>query len=60
MVASVAQRRHPSNASVMGRPTLLWWATAMLVLPALTSGMIFTPSPDKAGHMRSNWDNWYA
>ena len=21
-------------------------------------GMTFTPSPDEAGHMRSNWDNW--
>lgn len=31
----------------------------LLFLPALSHAMIFTPSPDKAGHMRSNWDNWY-
>ena len=29
-------------------------------LAARTLGMTFTPSPDEAGHMRSNWDNWCA
>ena len=27
-------------------------------LAARALGMTFTPSPDEAGHMRSNWDNW--
>ena len=27
-------------------------------LAARALGMTFTPSPDVAGHMRSNWDNW--
>eukprot|EP01052_Picozoa_sp_SAG31_P040684 SAG31_NODE_5955_length_2243_cov_1.862873_1_plen_273_part_00 len=46
-------------ASCAARPgALLQWAAALLTLPAVARGMIFTPSPDEAGHMRSNWDNW--
>jgi hypothetical protein len=29
-----------------------------LLAPLLAGAMIFTPSPDRGGHMRSNWDNW--
>jgi len=28
------------------------------LMAPLAPAMVFTPSPDTAGHMRSNWDNW--
>ena len=39
----------------MGCPDFL---LLLMLLPTAARGMIFTPAPDKAGHMRSNWDNW--
>jgi hypothetical protein len=30
----------------------------LALLPCLAQSMVFTPSPDTSGHMRSNWDNW--
>ena len=37
---------------------LLYTALALLLLADAGLAMTFTPSPDRAGHMRSNWDNW--
>ena len=36
----------------------VWRLGAVWSLVLLAKAMVFTPSPDTAGHMRSNWDCW--
>lgn len=46
-----------SKIGAGGAGTVLRLALAALA-PLRAVAMVFTPSPDTAGHMRSNWDNW--
>ena len=39
-------------------PLALVLALVAALGPLRAPAMLFTPSPDTAGHMRSNWDNW--